>query len=235
MNVRRIQAIFEKDLKDFMKNSMTLFMPILPIFLAFFYQRLGAGTGEDIPSSVVYMLLGTAFSAVTAGSMMILMAEEKEKKTLRGLMVSPASFLDIIIGKSLVTTLITVVSLGISLFILDSNAISYTEQWIGIVLLFLFFLLLGITVGLFVKTVGMTTAYLMPIMFVFGFTPMIEFLGFAPSNPVMKIADKLPISQMLQMTESDAWSNLAIVGCWTFGSLLLAFICFQRVKRDNFS
>lgn len=235
MQITRIKAIFEKDLKDFMKNSMTLFTPFLPILLAFFYKRMEVGSGEDIPLSVVYIIVGTTFSAVTAGSMMLLMAEEKEKKTLRGLILSPASFTDIIIGKSLVTTFITVISLGLSLWIIDSQAIFNVQQLSGLVILFLFFLFLGITIGLFVKTVGMTTAYIMPIMLIFGFTPMIEFLALAKDGLVITIANKMPISQMVEMGDTGSWSSIAIVACWAIAAGVLAFICFQRVKRQDFS
>ncbi|MDY0394401.1 hypothetical protein RWE15_07985 [Virgibacillus halophilus] len=41
MNVQRIQAIFEKDMKDFMKNTMMLFTPIIPVILAVLYSRMG--------------------------------------------------------------------------------------------------------------------------------------------------------------------------------------------------
>src|SRR5699024_862654 len=84
MNIARIQAIFEKDLKDFMKNTATIFMPIVPIFLAFFYNKMGEDGGESLPLMVVYIVVGVTFSTIAAGSMMILMAEENEKKTLRG-------------------------------------------------------------------------------------------------------------------------------------------------------
>jgi len=36
MNIQRIGAIFEKDVKEFMKNPMLFFMPVSPILLAFF-------------------------------------------------------------------------------------------------------------------------------------------------------------------------------------------------------
>ncbi|MBO1005353.1 hypothetical protein ACFSKI_02730 [Pseudogracilibacillus auburnensis] len=69
---------------------------------------------------------------------------------------------------------------------------------------FFFYFLLGIGVGLFVKTVGMTTVYLMPIMLLFGFTLMIEFLNFGKDSLTLKIANLFPIPQLIQMDESRA-------------------------------
>lgn len=172
MNTQRIGAIFEKDLKEFRKNMMLLMMPVIPIFLAFMYSRMGEG---ELPIFLLYLIVGATYSAVTTSGMMTMMAEENEKKTLRGLIQSPASLADILIGKSLVVGLFTLVSLIISLAILGNDTFLAVQPIIGLILLFLFFLLLGIGIGLFTKSVANTSAYIMPVMFLFGFTPMIEF------------------------------------------------------------
>lgn len=233
MQLTRIQAIFEKDIKDFMKNTMTIFMPIIPIFLAIIYSRMGEGMGEEMPLLIIYIVVGICYASVTTNTMMMLMAEENEKKTLRGLMMSPASYVEIIIGKGLVAALITFISLIISLYIMGSSVLLDVQHIIGLLILFLFFLFLGIGVGLFVKTVGMTTAYSMPIMFVFGFTPMIDMLGFAEDSLVVKIGHYLPLSQLIEMGETGAWSAIGIVIVWTIVAALFALICFQRVKKDR--
>jgi len=233
MQIARIQAIFEKDIKDFMKNTMTIFMPTVPIIIAFFYSRMGNSMEEELPLMIVYLVVGIAFSSVTTGSMMMLMAEENEKKTLRGLIMSPATYIDIIIGKSLVTAVITFISLGISLLIMGSTVLFDVQHIIGIIILFLFFLFLGIGVGLFVKTVGMTTAYLMPIMFIFGFTPMVDLLGFSSDSLIIKVTKYMPLPQLVEMGETGSWSAIGIVVIWTVIAALFAIICFQRVKKDR--
>ncbi|MFD2209276.1 hypothetical protein ACFSMW_06090 [Virgibacillus halophilus] len=233
MNVQRIQAIFEKDMKDFMKNTMMLFTPIIPVILAVLYSRMGEATDEAMPLMIIYIVVGITFSAVTTGAMMMLMAEENEKKTLRGLMLSPASFMDIIIGKSLATTLLTVVSLLISLLIMGSGALLNLQAIIGLFLLFFFFLFLGVGIGLFVKTVGITTAYLMPIMFVFGFTPMIDFLGFAKDSLTVRIANILPIPQLIEMGHSRSWMPILWVGIWMLAAAIFSFICYKKVRTDE--
>ncbi|MDY0404371.1 hypothetical protein P5G51_002125 [Virgibacillus sp. 179-BFC.A HS] len=231
MNVQRIQAIFEKDMKDFMKNTMMFFTPLLPVILAVFYSRLGEG--EEMPLMMIYLIVGVTYSAVTSGTMMMLMAEENEKKTLRGLMLSPASFLDIIIGKSLAATLLTVVSLVVSLLIMGIAPLLNAQAIMGLVLLFFFFLFLGIGIGLFVKTVGITTAYLMPIMFLFGFTPMVTFLGFAEDSLTMKIAGAFPLPQLIEMDETHSWLSIGVVALWMLAAALFAFICFKKVKQNE--
>lgn len=233
MHLARIQAIFEKDLKDFMKNTMMLFTPFIPIILAIMYNRIGAGTDEEIPIMIHYTLIGVTFAAVTAGGLMMLMAEEKEKGTLRGLMLSPASFLDIIIGKSAVITLLSFASLIISLMILGIEPFLDFQIIIGILILYTFFLLLGIGIGLFVKNVGITTAYTMPIMFIFGFTPMLEMMGFSSDSMTMKIADIFPVTQLLDMHDTHRWTAILIVLLWTLAALLFTFICYKNARKDK--
>lgn len=230
MNIQRIAAIFEKDLKEFMKNSMLFFMPLLPIILAIFYGRMGAE--EEMPAMVIYIVVGITFSAVTSACMMIMMAEEHEKNTLRGLIISPASFLDIILGKSLVTALLTFISLIISLYFVGFELFFSIQAIIGLCLLFFFFLFLGIGVGLFVKSVGMTSAYMMPIMFFFGFTSMVEFLNFKEDSIVLKVADTFPIPQLISMDETGSWVPLGIVFLWVIGAFLFTYICFIKTKQD---
>jgi len=229
MNLQRINAIFEKDMKDFMKNTALLFMPVTPILLAVLYSQMGEG--EAMPIYVVYLVVGVAFSTTTSGLILMMMAEENEKMTLRGLIMSPASFWDIIVGKSLVTALLTLVTLIISLLIIDIEPFLNIKAIIGLVLLFLFFLFLGIGVGLFVKSVGITSAYLLPIMFLFGFTPMFE--AFNLGDLAMKVANTFPITQLIKMHENNSWAPLGVVSLWVIGAALFTYICFIRTRRDD--
>src|SRR5690625_5819617 len=99
------------------------------------------GAGEEMPLSVIYIIVGVVFTTVTANCIMAMMAEEKEKKTLHGLTMSPASFLDVIIGKSLVTGLMTLITLVFLLTIIGMDCILMIRCVIGLIFYFLFFLL----------------------------------------------------------------------------------------------
>ncbi|MFA9557777.1 ABC transporter permease [Evansella sp. AB-rgal1] len=231
MNTQRILAIFEKDIKDFMKNMMLLMMPIVPIVLAVFYSRIG--DGEAIPLIMIYIIIGVTFSAVTTSSMMTMMAEENEKKTLRGLMLSPASFMDIIIGKSLVIGLMTLLSFIISLVIIGIEPILNLRSVIGIFLVFLFFLFIGIGIGLFSKSIAVTSAYLMPVMFVFGFTPMIEFFGLGEDSLAMTIANFFPIMQLMAIHDTTSWLPLAVILVWVLTTGLFMYFCFKKLMKDD--
>lgn len=230
MNIQRISAIFEKDMKDFMKNLMLLMMPGIPIILALMYTRMN---DEELPVAMIYIIVGVTFSAVTSSMMMTMMAEENEKKTLRGLIQSPASFLDIIAGKSLVTGLITFITLVASLLIVGIEPFLSFRVIVGLILLFLFFLLLGIGIGLFSKSIAATSVYMMPVMFLFGFTPMFGLFGLAEDSIVIKVLDTFPVMRAIEIHDTSSWLPIGIIAVWTIGAAVFTFICFKKTTTDN--
>ncbi|MEK4566869.1 ABC transporter permease subunit [Alkalihalobacillus sp. FSL R5-0424] len=231
MNTQRIAAIFEKDYKDFMKNSSLLVTAAIPIFMALLYSQMDFG-GEM--TFAVFTIVGITLSAVTAGSMITMMAEEKEKNTLRGLIQSPASFIDIIIGKCLLTSVVTIIVLGISLLLIGFEPLLETRMIIGTFLAFIFFLFLGIGVGLFAKTLASTYVYTTPIMLVFGFTPILLGIDFFINNKVAStIIEYFPMIQLLEIDETSSWAPIGIIGIWLVASIIFAFVLFKKAVKDD--
>ncbi|MBY8910439.1 ABC transporter permease [Salinicoccus roseus] len=230
MNTGRIMAIFEKDLKEFTRNAMLFTTILLPIILAFMYSRMG---GEALPAMLVYLIVGVAFSAILCSGIMTMMAEENEKNTLRGLMQSPASMLDILAGKSLVVVLMTAVSLIISFLIMDV-AFEWSIASIGgLILLALFFLNVGIAVGLTVDSVATTSVYLLPIMFIFGFTPMIETVVPDSDHFIRRLTDYLPLYQNISLHGEETTVPLLILLAWTLVSFLYVTWAFRKRMSDE--
>ncbi|GAA5416850.1 hypothetical protein Pryu01_01889 [Paraliobacillus ryukyuensis] len=231
MNVQRVSAIFEKDTKDFMKNTMLLMMPVVPIFLALLYKQMSGG--EAFPTFLLYLVVGINLSTVTTAGMMTMMAEENEKKTLRGLIQSPASIVDILVGKSLVVGLMSLITLIVSLFIMGIEPLLNLKSILAIIFLFFFFLFLGIGIGLFSKSVAATSAYIMPVMLLFGFTPMFELLGISEDSIVIKFADTFPVMQAIELTDGNSWLPLGIIAIWVLGAGLFMYVCFKKTMTDD--
>ncbi|AIQ48641.1 hypothetical protein R70723_24070 [Paenibacillus sp. FSL R7-0273] len=232
MSVRRISAIFEKDIKDLMKNLSLIITVIVPIIIALVLKRVSAEA--DLPVAMTYVIIGGLFAVVTSGTIMSMMAEENEKKTLRGLIQSPASLVDILIGKSLVTILATLFSLIITLLITGIEPFLNLKALLGLVLLLLFFLLFGTAVALYSKSVAGTTAYLMPFTFVFGFTPMIGTLGIVSKDGIIaQILARFPVMQAIEVHDSTSWKPLGIIGLWVTGAAIVTYVCFRKTSTDD--
>lgn len=233
MKLHRVFAIFEKDLKEFMRNMSLFTMILLPIIMALLFTNIGGGS-EELPLEIIFMLIGMTFSAISYNTMATMMAEENEKDTLRGLVQSPASLTDIILGKSLVTILMTLISLGISLAICDALTSWSFMGIVALILLLLFFLGLGIAVGLSVKSVATTAVYTMPIMFIFGMSQYVEFIVMDPSSIVRKVFNYLPIYQVFFIEDGQSpLKPLMILLAWVILVFIIVFWTFKKRSKDD--
>lgn len=111
---KRVNAIFVKDYKDFSRNMAVSIIIFFPPVLAALYSRMGTSSIESI-----YMIFNMGFAMVAAFVQSCLIAEEKEKNTLRGLMLSPATTTEILSGKSLLSFLLTLFSIVLSAIFLN--------------------------------------------------------------------------------------------------------------------
>jgi ABC-2 type transport system permease protein len=160
-----------------------------------------------------------------------MLAEEKEKKMLRMLMVSPASFSDVVAAKLLVGL---VYQLLLTLIVLGIKG-GFTGQ---IPLLLLFALLgacfsvaLGLLVGCFFQTTSATGAfsgmisfiYILPIFFV---GPFVQLLGSSPFTAIIKalptyyIADGAVNAIQSQSTVSGTLLDAGVI----LGVIVVLFI-----------
>lgn len=233
MNITRIMAIFEKDLKEFMKNMMLFTSVLIPIILSFLFTNLGDATG-GLPAETLALIAGVVFSAVTFSAIMTMIAEENEKDTLRGLLQSPATFMDIIVGKSMVIGLMTIISLVASIFVIGPTDYWTGENIVSLILLGVFFINLGIGIGLIVKSVATTSVYLIPIMFIFGFTPYIELLVTDPDSIAIKIAEYFPLYQHIFILNGEGGiKEFIILAAWVAVSFVVTLWGFKARKSDD--
>lgn len=167
-----------------------------------------------------------------------LIAEEKEKKTLRMLMVTPASFADVIAGKLLVGLVYQIV---LTLVVLAVKG-SFTGQ----VPLVLLFVLLGscfsVTLGLLAGSIFQTTSaagafsgivsfiYILPIFFVGAFAQVFT------NGPFTTIIKLLPTYYIADGTVNALSGNASFYGTLLdvgiiFGCIVLLFLIAVTLLR----
>ncbi len=188
-------------------------------------------------SSMILLISFLAGTSLVPG----MLAEEKEKKTLRMLMVTPASFADVVVGKLLV---------GLSYqLVLTIVAVGIQGGYIGQVPLILLFALLGscfsvslglLAGGLFQTTTtagmfsGMVSSviYIVPIFFVGLFY---QILGDTPFTPIIKVLPTYYIADGVTKALQSAatWSNLWLDVSVVIGSIaLLLAIATWGLRRQ---
>ncbi|SDD04570.1 ABC-2 type transport system permease protein [Terribacillus halophilus] len=234
MNAARISAIIVKEYHDLKANVQVLMMLLIPIFLAVLYSRMG-DDGKEF-SFVFVSLFSLTFVTMYVQSMLI--SEEKEKNTLQALLMSPANTVEIMVGKSTMTVIITIISLVISWFIMDIELNNLGILLLVFILSVVLFLCIGTIVGLISKNLIQTGVYIMPFMFLFGLAPMIQLyfseswigdiLSYSPSVFTMDIS--------MSALEGSAFSSYQTDLLWLAGWMIVGLIgTFMLLKKNSLS
>ncbi|MFA1740061.1 ABC transporter permease [Lysinibacillus fusiformis] len=233
ISMTRIQAILMKDYKEFSRNYAVSSMVLLPIILAFLYNQSGAS------SINAYLLpINMTFSMVTAYIQCCLIAEEKEKNTLRSLMLSPASLGDILIGKSLFVLIVTMIVVAMSIFIVGYKPSNLLILAISLILSTVFYIALGTICGLFSKSIMEGSIIVLPVIIIFSFGSIA--LNFASTYPILKITEWLPSSQLLLLAEAlegkysmiDVFIPMITIVVWSLLSWFLAAFIYKKRMVD---
>ncbi|RWR07307.1 ABC transporter permease [Siminovitchia fortis] len=230
---KRVNAILIKDYKDFSRNLAVSCVIFLPPILAAFYGRMGVDSIETH-----YMVFNLVFVMVAAFVQCCLIAEEKEKNTLRGLMLSPATTAEILCGKSLLSFLFTIFVIALSAFLLDYSPKNIGIVAVAIILSSLFYLGLGTLLGLYAKSVMEASVLILPFMMIFSFGTFVTAL--AEKYPILKAAEYLPNVQLLEIAKNvennagftDILLNLVIIVIWTIVISALTVVVFRKRMVD---
>ncbi|MCU6793253.1 ABC transporter permease [Paenibacillus sp. WQ 127069] len=229
-SMRRVFAIMHKDYKDVSRNLYVTTTVFTPLIMAVFLVQLGIG---NIDSH--YIIINTAFVLVATYVQSSLIAEEKEKKTLRGLMLSPASIIEIFSGKSLLSLIATKVIIILSMLLTGYNPKNAFIIAFALLLSIIFYIGVGTLMGLLTKSVMEASVAIIPaigIIILGSFvTPFIE------KYPILAIAEYLPNLQLIDMAKqvetgaglAEVWPNLGIILLW---SIAIYFLCVYLYKKS---
>ncbi|NBI29997.1 ABC transporter permease [Chengkuizengella marina] len=233
-SLKRVYAIFTKDYKDLLKNSYVLFGIALPILYAMMVNRIG---DQDpyfnfLPINLALVVTGAFIQAA-------IVAEEKEKNTLRGLLLSPASTLEILIGKSVlsavVTTLVILICIKLSGFVIVSLSLFALMIFLNLIT----YLAVGTMLGLLSRTVMETSIIGMPFMIVFGM--MSNFKPLFNNEILLKGIDYLPSEQFtfawIKIGEGgqfgDIIGELIVLTIWAVAAVVITIITYGKRRFDK--
>ncbi len=230
ISAHKIKALFRKDIKDIFKNSQSLLMILLPIVFTLLYRYISLG-GEHMDQSFVMatgLLMNLSLVPISAMSMMI--AEEKEKNTLRTLMLSNVSAGEFLISKALVIYLITQFVSLIIYFLSGASAISFVRFFFGTSFTCLCLMLFGSIIGILSKnqmTTGTMSAPFALILLIPAIFGQVD-EGFA------KYARFTPTFAMLEIlgSEGSIWFPLAVLLVWAAIAALLFTVIYRKKRLD---
>jgi len=230
---KRVNAILQKDFKDFSRNFAVSTVIFIPIILGAFFARTGVNSLETH-----FLLINMTFGMVASFVQCCLIAEEKEKNTLRGLMLSPASTTEILGGKGLLTFIMTMIVVFFTAYLAEYKPANFAVIAVAIVLSSLFYIALGTLLGLYSKSVMEASVIVMPVIIVFSLGSFITVA--AEKYPVLQVATYLPNIQLIEVaTKVEAGASfagvigeLAIILGWVIAAIILTVIIFRKRMVD---
>lgn len=186
-----IRILVMKDLRDLSKNMSILPLVLMAPLLAFLYSKLDIPGGMMFPIWVVY---GLAMVGIMLPGLAV--AEEKEKKTLDSLLVSPATPHEIIASK-VIYTLFIICLVTILVILPYGNVVTnYWNLIISSILCAIFFIQIGLIISLFTENQVSANAFMTPVMLIAVLSPILmsifpaiirKILQYFPSLLVLKI------------------------------------------------
>ena len=223
-----------KDYKEFSRNYAISIMLVFPIVIAFLFRS----AGSSLPG-VFGFLLNTSFVLVPCFVQACLIAEEKEHNTLRSLMMTPATTMDVLIGKSSLVFVMSAVVLAIATFIFRYELASIWAYVAVIILSIVLYTAAGTICGLFSKTLLDASLSILPVAFVFTAAPGGELL--VKDYPVFKVLDYMPSSQLVHLlgisntgyTTGDLLKPILIILAWTVVLTTVSVVLYQRRLKDE--
>lgn len=233
-SINRVSAMIQKEWKDALKNQMLLITAALPLIFAFMFSKGEASDGATLLMMPVNMAL--LITCLFVQSMIV--AEEKEKHTLRVLMLSPAKPIEVLLGKSAISVFLTVCALVATFLIANTPALPLVGLVMLIVPSLIMYVAFGTLTGLLSRTMMETSFVGMPLMIIFLMGPM--FKSIFNSSLVNTIVDYLPTSQLSAAAEklwdgqgiSSILIHSGIISIWMAAAIIITLIVYRSKRYD---
>lgn len=245
--MRKIGALLSKDFTDLFKNPTMLVSCVLPIGFAALYKVIwgdmvaenhGDGAmGTFMIGMLLTMALCMAVGMVCTLTVVSGMAEEKEKHTLRTLMLANVSATQIVIARSIVTLVLTAVVEAACFFVAGAPVELFGAYMaiglVGALPILLFALVLGLasrdqmTASLY--GVPLVLLAVLPMMGMAS-SSLGEIARFAPTGGMVEL---LMLLLEGRLWTSDAVMPLVMLAVWIVLGVVVFGLLFKRLARDN--
>ena len=237
LRMHTLAVLIKKDFRLMFTNKNMLIMILLPIGFAVLYQTIFGDVKEaGMPSNFVLTLCELLnLSAIPLTGLAMMVAEEKEKNTLRVLMLSDVSALEYIFSK-IISVLVLMELITIVIFFITATQLSYLPMFLLVTTVTsISMLLFGSVVGLLSKDQMSTSTLSTPLMILFLIPPRFQNMN----EVIDKIASIVPTTRMMAII-NDAMNGMSILSqehLLDFGIILawilLGVVTFAMMYRKK--
>ena len=209
MNFRKIRAVFWKQIKDTLKNKAVLIQFLMFPLLGIIMEM--SMTIEGLADNYFVLLFATMYIGMAPlSSVAAIISEEKESNTLRVLIMSNVKASDYLIGVG--SYVVGACMIGALIFGLTGGyagsrlVIFVLIMTVGIILS----TLLGSVIGVASKSQMAATSFVVPVMLLFSFLPMISMFN-EPIAKVSKFTYTQQINILLSQVNQFSMNNEALI------------------------
>jgi len=231
--MKNAAAIFQKQLKDLLKNKEVLIQFIMFPMLAVIMEK--AVKIEGMPGHFFTNLFATMYVGMAPlVSMSAIIAEEKEKNTLRVLLMANVKPVEYLFGIGSYIWMACMIGAGV----MGSVAGGYQGRTLCIFLLvmavgILSSMLIGAAIGTCSRNQMMATSLAVPLMMVFSFLPMLSWFNESIGR-VARVAYTQQISALVGKVEgmSVSFENVAVILANVLAAAVFFGFAYKRCGLD---
>lgn len=219
-----IIAVMKKQLKDTLKNKTVFIQFIMFPVLTIIMNR--AITIDGMPENFFVNLFATMYVGMAPlTSISAIIAEEKEKNTLRVLLMSNVKPYEYLLGIGSYVFIACMLGAGVicaaGSYRLQEGLVFMLIMAIGIVTS----LLMGAVIGTWSKTQMMATSVAVPVMMIFSFLPMLSMFN----STIAKVAKYIYSEQISILLNAVSTLELELDSIGIMGGNMLLFILLFSV------
>lgn len=236
ISLNRVSALFFKELKDFSKNWNVSIMIFLPLGFAFIMSKMIGNTAEG-SFMVMSMTVGMNLAIVSLFCIAMLIAEEKEKNTLRTLSLSGISPVEFLMGKGIMMFFVATI-VNVLIYFMANGKVEFIVHFLLLTsIVNICMIILGALVGIISPNQMSTGVWGMPAMLVLYIAPSLGKLSkslgaiakYTPLENLFALLNKIYLGKISE----GAIFEVTVILIWILISVLLFMVVYKRKGLDG--
>lgn len=224
--MRNIGVIIKKQIKDTLKNKTVLIQFVMfPVLTLIFEHAINIPDMPELFFTKLFSVMYMGMAPLTAVASII--AEEKEKNTLRVLTMANVKAWEYLAGIGIYVWTICMAGAGVMATTLSSGDIPF---YLGVMAAgFLISIAIGACIGIVAANQMAATSLSLPVMLVFSFMPMLAMFN----DKIEKVAGIFYTQQIRELLGSMTFDGIKtetmlVVAVNALLALILFFVAFKR-------
>lgn len=226
--MRNIMIIIKKQLKDTVKNKTILIQFILfPLMTVIMENAISLEGMQELFFTKLFAIMYIGMAPIT--SVAAIISEEKEKNTLRVLMMANVKPWQYLCGVGFYVWAICMIGAGVMSLGVPGKDRAFFLGLMGIG--FFISILAGACVGIFAKNQMAATSLVMPGMMILAFLPMLSMFN----EKIAKVAKIFYTEQLKNILEKMSFSDMPENAVWIIliNAVVLVFLFSFVYKRKG--